>query len=187
MNKKLGKNKAGGITLKNSVIMIVSIIAVTLFIGTAMQPVIAAPSSSDRAEAEKVEEECIPCKYEEQTTQEDVKCKTCVGAVFYAVRYMNGHVRNTLIERIENGSKVIYLLWTVELSRVFFRGLIRGLVDSGFKIEVDYIDLFQYINNSVNKLVDPTNYMFPVTKYLAIIVAIPIGITVYLLRLCTGN
>jgi hypothetical protein len=179
MKKKFGRNKAGGITKKNSVIMIVSIIAVTLFIGIAIQPVIAAPLYSD--EAKEVEEECIPCKYEEEYTLGDAKCKTCVGAVFHSVRYMKDHVRTVLKGR------GVYFLWTVDASILIFEGIILGLQDSGFKFEIDYVDLFQYINNSVNKLVDPANYLFPVTKYLAILFAIPIGITVYLLRLCNGD
>lgn len=187
MNKRFGRNKAGGITKKNSVIMIVSIMTVTLFIGTAIQPAIATPLTGDGAEIGEVEEECIPCKYEEERTQGDAKCKTCVGAVFYAVRYMNGHVMDKTKAKILEGGKLIYPLWTVDLSMLFSQGLIKGLLESGFRFEVDFVDLCQSINNTVNKLVDSANYFFPVISYLAILVVIPIGITVYLLRLCNGD
>lgn len=183
MGKKFGRNKAGHITSNETVTMIVSILAVTLFIGTAIQSVIAAPAaplSSGGAEVEEVEEECIPCKAEE-LEQWDPKCKTCVGAVFHSVKYMKDHVKATMKD------KDVYFLWTVDVSIVIFEGLILGLEDSGFKIVINYEDLFQYINNSVNKLVNPTNYLFPVTKCLAILIAIPIGITVYLLTLCNGD
>ncbi|UCF13635.1 MAG: hypothetical protein JSW06_05090 [Thermoplasmatales archaeon] len=187
MNKNFGRSKAGGITKKNSVIMIVSILAVTLFIGTAIQPVIATPLTSEGAEVKEVEEVCIPCKYEEERTQGDAKCKTCVGAVFYAVRYMNGHVRDKIKAKISEGGKLIYPLWTVDLSMLFSQELIKGLVDSGFRFKVDFVDLCQSINNTVNKLIDSANYFYPVISYLAVLFVIPIGITVYLLRLCTGD
>lgn len=180
MGKKFGMNKAGHIPSKETVTMIVSILAVTLFIGTTMQPIIAAPAVPLSIGVAEVEEECIPCKAEE-LAQRDSKCKTCVGAVFHSVKYMKDHVKATMKD------KGVYFLWTVDVSIVIFEGLILGLEDSGFKIVIDYEDLFQYINNSVNKLVNPTNYLFPVTKCLATLIAIPIGITVYLLTLCNGD
>jgi hypothetical protein len=93
------------------------------------------------------------------------------------------HVISTLKEE-DNG---IYLLWTVDASILMFEGLVMGLEDSGFKIKVDYADLFQYINTTMHRLVKPDNYLFPVTKVLAILVTIPIGTTVYLLRVCNGS
>ena len=180
MKKKFGKTKAGGIT-NNGLIMIVSIIAVTLFIGTAVQPAIAVSKSSNDPGITGVDEVCIPCNDPEKVTKGDPKCDTCVAAVFHAIKYMMNH---TITTWKNNKSGDWHFFWTVDASLLITQGLILGIEDSGFRIEIDYEDLFHFVDNMVDKLVDPANYLFPVTIFLARLAAIPIGITVYLLKLC---
>ena len=181
MKKKFGKTKAGGITNNNGLIMIVSIIAVTLFIGAAVQPAMAVSKSSNDPGITGVNEICIPCNDPEKVTQEDPKCETCVAAVFHAIKYMMNH---TVTTWKNNKSGDWHFFWTVDASLLITQGLILGIEDSGFRIEIDYEDLFIFVDNMVDKLVDPSNYLFPVTIFLARLAAIPIGITVYLLKLC---
>lgn len=181
MKERIGKTKAGGITNNNSIFMIISILAVTLFVGTAIQPAIARSTSNNDPKPTTIEEVCIPCNDAEKWIEGDPKCETCVAAVFHAVKYMMNH---TITTWKNNKSGGWHFFWTVDASLLITQGLILGIEDSGFKIQIDYEDLFHFVDNMVDKLVDPTNYLFPVTIFLARLAAIPIGITVYLLKLC---
>ncbi|UCD13753.1 MAG: hypothetical protein JSW60_09395 [Thermoplasmatales archaeon] len=175
MKEVFGKNKAGGIQRNNGVKMIVSIIAVTLFIGAAMQAAIAGSISSIDHEPVAVEEECLPCK-SIGPKNENPKCETCVQAVFHAVKYMRGHVKTSLKD------KGVYFLRTVDVSILVVEGLVLGVKDSGFKIKIDYNDLNNTINSWVKKLVGPQ--LFFITRFMARLGAISIGIIWYLLSFC---
>lgn len=175
MKKIFGKNKAGGIPGNNGVKMIVSIIAVALFIGAAMQAAIAGSTPGMDHEQVAVEEECLPCKCTEPGI-DDPKCETCVQAVFHAVKYMINHVITSL------RGKGVYFLWTADASILIFEGLVWGIMDSGFKIKIDYNDLNSTINFWVKKLVGPQ--LFFVTRFMARLGAISIGIAWYLLSFC---
>jgi len=177
MKKKFGKKEAGGIALNSSVIMIVSIVAVTLFIGTAMQPVIAISDSTASLNAKKelAEEEHLYCDCVKQIS-EDTGCKTCVEAVFYAVNFMKDHVKDSFKD------KGVYFLWTADLALVIVEGLVLGIQDSGFKIKIDQNELKNTVNYWINKLYGPQ--MFFVTRFMARLGAIYIGITWYLLSFC---
>jgi len=179
MKKNNGKKEASYIGKNNTVIMIVSILAVTLFIGAAMQPVMAGELPIKGNEPAAVEEECLPCKSKEKINKEDTECKTCVEAVSHAVKYMVDHINKSL-----NGNGW-YLMWPVDASILIFEGIVLGFEDSGFKMEVDYDDLNDFINKTVEKYVGPQ--LFPVTKLLATLAAISIGITGYLLLLCNDG
>ena len=74
MNKKLGKNEASHILTKNMVKMTVSIMAVTLFIGTVIQPAIAGSVSDRGIISEPVEEECSLCAPISETPPEFPGC-----------------------------------------------------------------------------------------------------------------
>jgi len=174
MEKKFGKNKAGGITNHNWVIMIVSLLVVSLFIGITIQPVMAR-SLPNNSEVPTVEEECVPCEAAERAIG-DPKCETCVEAVFHAVKYMKDHVKNALKD------KGAYFLWTADATILIFQGLILGIKDSGFKIKIDYNELNNTINFWVSKLWGPQ--IFFITRFMAKLGAVSIGITWYLLSFC---
>lgn len=178
MKKNYGKNGAGHIGKNNTVIMIVSVLAVTLFIGAAMQPVTAGSISINHFEPAEVEE-CLPCQSieEPQTTS---KCKSCAEAVFHAVDYMKNHVKTAL------KGKGWYFMKSVDASILIFQGIVLGFKDSGFKPTINYKELNDTISYWVNKLCGPQQ-IFTVTKFLAKLGAISIGITGYLLSLCNFN
>jgi hypothetical protein len=119
------------------------------------------------------EEECLPCQAEE-TTKDDVKCKTCIQAAFHAVKYMRNHVKDALSET--------YFLWVADATILIIEGLILGVKDSGFKIEIDYNELNDTITFWSNKLIGPQ--IFFVTRFLAKLGVISIGVTWYLFSFC---
>ena len=174
MKEVYGKYRAGGIPGNNGVKMIVSLMAVTLFIGMAMQAAIADYTPSVDPELEAVEENCSECGFM-GPVYEKPKCETCVQAVFHAVEYMIGHVKDNL-------PKKVYFLKTADASILIFNGLVIGLLDSGFRIKIDYDDLHDTINFWVKKLVGPQ--LFFITRFMARLGAISIGITFYLLSFC---
>ena len=177
MKEKFGKKEARGSTLNSSVIMIVSIVAVSLFVGTTIQPAIATTGFTTNLNTEQaiVEEEYVPCNCEEQISK-DAGCKNCVEAVLYAVKFMKDHVKNTFKD------KGVYFLRTADIAIVVVEGIVLGLKDSGFKIKIDYNELKNTVNQWVNKLYGPQ--MFFVTRLMARLGAIYIGVTWYLLSFC---
>ena len=78
-----------------------------------------------------------------------------------------------------------YLLWRMDIALFIFEGLIEGLKESGFNIEIDEDALRGSIEYWVNKIVGPQK--FTVTLFLAKLGAIVIGITGYLISLCNED
>ena len=177
MKEVYGKYRAGGIPGCNVLKMIVSIMAVTLFIGISMPAAIAGSIPNVDHESVPVEEECLECGFIEPGNEKP-NCETCVQAVFHAVKYMIGHVKRNLPEEI-------YFLKTADASILIFNGLVLGIIDSGFRIEIDYNDLNNTINFWVKKLVGPQ--LFFITRFMARLGAISIGITFYLLSFCVDS
>jgi hypothetical protein len=163
MKKNYGKNEAGYNYKKKTVITIVSMIAVTLLIGMAVQPAIAGPESTVGTKS--------------QANNQGPKCKTCSEAAAFAVDYMVDHVKANINET--------YFLWTVDATILIFQGLVLGYKESGFTIEINEVALKAKIYYWVVKIVGPQ--LFNITKFLAGLSAIAIGITEYLLTLCDGG
>jgi hypothetical protein len=165
MEKKYIKNKAGNGPTHNTVIMIVSILAISLFIGMAVQPVI--------ADAVKNKNES-----HDLNSQNELKgdCKTCACMVDFTIRYMIKHVKDNL--------KGIYYLWTVDAVQLIFQGTMKGIANSGFNPQVNTVHLKASIYYWVNKLVG--QQIFTTTKLLAVLSAIGVGISGYLLSLCNN-
>jgi hypothetical protein len=180
MKKKFGKMEASHIGKNNSVIMIVCIFAITLFIGTAVQPAIASALTDHRFETQKAEEGCPLCAPRADVPSSNPTCKTCGEAVTYAVDYMKVYVKNKLKDVNET-----YFLWTLDVVLLISQGIHIGLQKSGFKIEVDKEELNDNIVYWVNKTVGPQ--MFNVTMFLAKLGAISIGVSSYLLTLCNDG
>lgn len=184
MKKVFGKNEASYIGKKNTVILIVSILAVAVVIGAAMQPVMAGELSIKENESAATGEECLPCKAQEKIKKEDTKCKTCSCAASHAVKYMINHV-HYYIEKNWNETGGYWLLLPMDVSLLMFQGIVQGWAESGFTMDIDYDDLREHINKTVDELVG--QQLFPVTKLLASLPAIAIAITTYLLELCNGG
>ena len=163
MEKYNGKKEAGSVPKYNKMLMIISVFAVSLFVGMAVQPVFAGPIST----SETIKNSQTP----------DPQCDSCSQAVVFAIEYMIKHVKDNL-----DG---IYFLWSVDATILIFQGLIIGLSKSGFKPTLDEDELKANINYWVKKLVGPQ--LFTSTKLLANIGAISIGITGYLLKLCKNE
>lgn len=182
MKKNYEKNEASHIGKKNSAIMIVTLLAVTLFIGTAIQPAIAVSISSSHSDTETVEEECLPCKPEVQP-KDGGECKTCAEAVVFTVDYMKDYVKTELWKNFQEHGWWFY--WPLDAVTLIFIGLNKGIKESGFEFEIDYNDLKEHINKTIEDLIGPQ--MFPFTKFLATLSAISIGITTYLVSCCTDG
>ena len=175
MNKKIGKNEASHIRIKNTVIMTVSLIAVSLFIGTAIQPAIAGSLSTQGVESEPVEEECTLCA---ESSSNLPVCKTCVEAVNFAIDYSMDYVKEKV-----NNTPVWYPLKVREITIHLRDGIIEGLFKSGFSFkEIDKEELNATIAYWVNLTVGEQTLNR--TLFVAYIGAIAIGITGYLLSLC---
>ncbi len=181
MKGKIGTRKAGDLSHKSSVMMIVSIVAVTIFIGTAIQPALSAPLPQKDSQPAAGEKDSLPCDCEEAAA-EGSGCKMCIDAVFHAVRYMRTYVKD-YIQYLRNQS--IYFLWTAELTLTIIYGLGLGLIDSGFKIEIDYDELETTVDFWVDLLCGPQ--IFLITWFMARLGAISIGITWYLLSFCVDT
>jgi len=178
MNKKLGRNEASHILKKNTVIMTFSFIAVALFIGTAIQPVLADSVYSRVVEPEPAEVECPLCAPKTESSSELPGCKTCVEAVNYAVEYSVVYVKEKVDE-----TPVWYPLKVREITIHFRDGVFEGLVESGFSFkEIDKAELTSTIEYWVNLTVGEQTLNR--TKFVAYLGAITIGITGYLLSLC---
>jgi hypothetical protein len=180
MKGKFGKKEASHFGKNNAVMMIVCIFALTLFIGTAVQPAIASTITRQNIETYTAEEECTICAPRADIPSTNPNCKTCQEAVSYAVEYMKYYVKDKLKDVNET-----YFLWTLDVVILISEGIHLGLQQSGFKIEVDKEDLNDNIVYWVNKTVGPQ--MFNVTLFLAKIGAISIGVTSYLITLCNGD
>ena len=176
MEKNVGKNNAGYIRRNKMVTMIVSIGAIFLIIGAAMQPVLAVSASNIAPDPHTKEEECMP-----EPTKEPEKvgpiCKNCTCAMEFAIEYMVDFVDRNLKEGP-------YLLKGGEVVGLIFLGLVKGVRESGFRIVIQTEDLKSNITYWVEKLVEPENYWFNITEILANLAAIAIGISAYLLTLC---
>jgi hypothetical protein len=166
MIKNNGKNQAGNLSKNSAMVMIVSILAVSMFIGIAFQPAIASSVSKEEKKAEI-----------KQPLGPDPSCDSCAKAVAFSIEYMVNHVKSNL-----NG---VYFLWSVDATILIFQGLILGLQQSGFKPEINEMELKATVHYWVKKLVGPQ--IFTTTKLLAKIGAVGIGITGYLLSLCNND
>ncbi|KYK24737.1 hypothetical protein AYK25_01530 [Thermoplasmatales archaeon SM1-50] len=175
MEGKFGNKKAGVVTRKTGLMMIISMLAVTLFIGVAVHPVLSANVVRNNLQPAADDEEYFYCDCDKEAN-DGAACKTCVEAVFHTVKYMKNHVKNTL------EGKGIYFLWTADAAILILEGLILGVKDSGYKIEIDYNELKNAVTFWVSKLWGPQ--MFFITRFMARLFAISIGITWYLLTFC---
>lgn len=180
MKNDLGKNEAGGSGNKSSAIMIISIIAVALFIGTALQPAIASPIPE--VEVEEKEEECLLCRSRGNPAETKPECNNCLCTAFVAVDYGIDQTRKKIKEKLVETNGEVYdgilgdiVLWLVE-------GVAEGIVKSGFKIKFDKEELNETIHYYINKYVGPQGH--DITKILVALQAISIGIRVYLISLC---
>ena len=162
---------------KNTVITIASFLVITLFIGTVMPSVIAGSITSEGAEPVAGHEGCSLCVSESELPPDDSSCETCEEAVVYAVDYMKDYVKEKV-----NGT---YLLWRMDIALFIFEGIIEGLKESGFNIEIDEDALRASIEYWVNKTVGPQK--FTVRLFLAKLGGIAIGVTDYLISLCNDD
>lgn len=149
----------------------------SLFIGAALPSVFAGAVNSEKVEYDYDNEPCKLCREKVAQPVNEPRCESCNEAVAYAVDYMIDHVS----ENVEG----TYFLWTVDVSILIFQGLVKGFEESGYKLEIDADELKANIEYWVNKTVG--SQKFTVTKFLAELGAITIGVTGYLLTLCIDN
>ena len=175
MNKKIGKNEASHILTKNMVKMTVSITAVILFIGTAIQPAIAGTVTTQGIESKPNEEECTLCAPKSENPPDFPICKTCVEAITFAINYSKDYVKEQINKTKDNP---YYLYKGLEIVVHIKNGIKEGLKESGFKFKkLDEKALTNYISYVVNKTVGPQQINS--TRFLAYLTAIVIGITGY--------
>jgi hypothetical protein len=184
MEKKFGNNKAGYHSRNKTVTMIVSILAVTLFIGIAMQPVIAEPISVKKSELQAYEEECKPCKAAEQP-QTILPCASCKCAVKFAVDYGLKYAKGEIDKKMEETNGKIYSGFFVDLVLWIRTGVLKGFEESGYDFDVDIVKLTEEIEYWVNKKIDIPEH--DLAKIVAALSGIFKGLGVYLIELCGGK
>lgn len=177
MNNQFGRTKAGSIPARKTVFMIVSILAISLFVGMAIQPAMSGVIEKNDFSESSVVEDSSDCGCLERVTEKP-KCDTCVKAVIHSVKYMKNHVKTEL------KGKGVYFLKTADATILVFEGLVLGFIDSGFKIKIDYKELGSVVDLWVTKLWGPQMYF--ITRFMAKLGAISIGITCYLLSFCVN-
>jgi hypothetical protein len=141
--------------------MITSVLLVGLFIGTVMPSISSASSTTS----------------ELGNRPDFPECETCREAVDYAVDYMKVYVK----ENINN----TYFLWSIDVVILIFEGLIKGIEESDFDLEIDENELKASIDYWVN--ITFGLQKFTVTLFLAKLGAIVIGVTGYLISLCNDT
>jgi hypothetical protein len=180
MEKKFGKNKAGHISSNKTVTMIVSVLVITLFIGLAMQPVLAEPGSEQQVN----EEECIPCKAGE-TPQPIPPCTTCACAVDFAVDYGLKYAKDKVDAKMIEENGVIYDGFLVDLVLWIREGIREGFTESGFQFNVDVNELQTKIEYWVNKKIAIPEH--DLAKIVAALSGILKGVGEYLKTECKGE
>ena len=166
MNKKFGKNEAGGARRKNTVIMIISIFVVTIFIGSTIQPALA-------------DEALKPINPSKNTIKIQGQCTTCECAVDFAVDHMIKYVIKNAPPDEE------HLFWRVEYVVLIWQGINEGLKLSGFEVKINTVELKKEIKYWVNEIAD--GQILPVTQFLANLTAIGAGLLSYLTTLCDNG
>ena len=176
MKEIFGKNEASGLRRKKSVIMIISILAVAIFIGAAIQPAVA-DSLPTKGKSLFNKDVCLPCKPKDRL-QKDPICITCSEAITFAIEHMIKHVNDNL-------KPYHYPLKTMDAVLFMIEGLNDGLKMSGFKLEIDQVELKEEVIFWVDRIYGEQE--FDITKFLAVLGGISIGITAYLLTLCNDE
>jgi len=161
--------------------MTVSIIAISLFIGMALQPAIASPMYD--AAVEENEYECPLCRSREEPAETKPICKTCLCTAGHAVKHGISYTRGKIIEKMNDNDVWEGIL--ADISLWLIEGTGQGLKIYGFKIEFDKEELNETINYYVNKYVGPQGHN--VTKIFVALRAISIGIRVYFISLCANG
>lgn len=139
MNKDTGKKEAGNFPKHNTLIMIVSILTVTLFVGLAVQPAISQKVPAEVIPTE-IEEECIPCKVAEpQNTKPP--CTTCACAIDIAVVHALEYTATKVYIKMEKTENEIYSGFFIDLALWIKEGIIEGIAKSGFEFDINIIEL----------------------------------------------
>lgn len=160
---------------KSTIVYIIGLVMSCLFVSASVPSVFAGAMSQDKIEMERNEELCVPCRLREITESDNPNCDTCREAVEFAVEFMKIYVK----EKIDD----TYPLWSVDVTILILEGLVNGFIESGFLMEIDVNELQSNIEYWVNEIVGSQKYN--ATLFLARLGAITIGVTVYLLTLCT--
>ena len=181
MRKNLGNYEAGHNGKKKTGMMIVSIVAVTLFIGTALEPALADPLSPVEIKTPENEEECTLCASGSSDPVNNPECKSCIEAIKFAVNYSRSHVNQTFAN-----DSIWYPLMVVEVAIAIFEGIHEGLKISGFKVSIDEEALKEKIKYWVDRTVD-SNYKYNMTEFLAVIGSVFVGVLAYLLTRCNPD
>jgi hypothetical protein len=162
---------------KSTVVYIIGLVTSCLFVSAFVPSVFAGAISQDKIEMEHNEELCIPCRSRQITESDNPNCDTCREAVEFAVDFMKEYVK----EEIDD----TYPLWSFDVTILVLEGLVQGFIESGFLMEIDVNELQSNIEYWVNEIVGSQKYN--ATLFLARLGAITIGVTTYLLTLCTED
>jgi hypothetical protein len=155
----------------NLMFIVTCIMIVTVFVG------VVTPSVMSHSTINSENHRCYSCESAQKNSESDPICESCKEAVNFAINYMKDYVKEET-----NGT---YFLWSFDLVILIFEGLTKGIIESGYNIEINYDVLLEYIEFWVNKTVG--SQMFPATIFFAKLGAIAIGVTGYLLSLCSDE
>lgn len=168
-------------TTKKSTITLISLVAVALFIGTAINPATAVTSLRDESQELVAEStECSLCaQSQEYTIPSGGGCDTCGETVEFAVNYMLENIGDIL----DDGW---YLLKSVDAAILVVSLIVEGTVQSGYTIQLNADELKAYVKDQLETYVG--SQIFLITQFLAAIIVISVSVVVYLIdTICGGS
>ena len=168
-------------TTKKSTITLVSILAVALFIGAAINPATAVTSIRDESEELVAEStECSLCaQSQEYTNPSGGNCDTCGETVEFAVNYMLENIGDYLPDQW-------YLLRSVDAALLVVTLIIEGVIESGYSIQLNAEALRVFVQDNLETYVG--EQIFTITQFLAALIVISVSIVVYLIdTICGGG
>jgi len=179
MKEKFGKMEASQNGKTNSVMMIVCIFAVTFFIGTAIEPVLAGSNSSGEIVYQPIDKQCSLSVPKTIDPEFDPDCNTCREAMKYAI---NHSIENLEKKIEEEGTD--HPFWRVDIVIAFSLGIVEGIKESGFEIKINYVKLMDNVDYWIVKM-NGDGQWYDATQLLANITGVAVGVTTYLLTLCS--
>jgi len=183
MKKDTGKKEAGNFPKHNTLIMIVSIVTVSLFVGLAVQPAIAQREPAEVIPTD-IEGECIPCKAV-NIPQPKLPCKTCACAVYYAIGHAKESTKENVSNKLNETDNKIYSGFFTDLALWIAKGIIEGLDKSGFDFEPKLMDLLGVIDINIKEKIEiPVHNL---SKIVAALHGILEGVAEYLIDVCNNR
>jgi len=182
MKKDTGKKEAGNFPKHNTLIMIVSIVTISLFVGLAVQPAIAQKEPAEVIPTNI--EECIPCKAA-GIPQPQLPCKTCACAVNYAIGHALTSTKENVSKKLKENENKLYSGFFTDLALWIAEGIFEGLKESDFEFKPKMKDLLIVIGENIDEKIEIP--VHDLAKIVAALNGILEGVGEYLIKVCNNR